>query len=404
MRATTTLIGALVALVVAAPAVAAPFGFFDGLSGGANSATGVVGIHGWALDASGVARVDVHVDDVAVGRADYGFHRPGVAARFPGFPDSNGAGFGFLLDTTRFNNGHHTISVLVTSNNGLKTTLPPRTVEFMNSSHLLVPFGHISFPQSQATLAGVCDLGDPFRRYSVVEGWALDAGIEPDDTGIAWVELLIDGGSFATSWRDCGFHPGTGGFTQCYGLPSLDVEQLYPSLPNAPRARFRFVIDVGALISLGYYTPGHHVISVRAGDIAGHVATVGSVGVTFMCDEFLPNEPSVGFVDVPPGGPIYSGVVAIIGWAIDWEGVSRVDIYVNGELAGTALYGFPRPRVAELFPGYPNSAGPGFGFFLDSTALANGLNDIKAVVVDVLGEETLIGERRITVHNPVNDP
>jgi hypothetical protein len=399
MRSKVILAAALLAMSAAIPSWAVPFGVFGGLTQNRDSATGVVGLHGWALDASGVARVDVFVDGVSVGRAHYGTSRPGVAVLHPGFPDSHAAGFGFLLDSTRFDNGLHQLSVVVTANDGSKRTLGPRVVEFVNTTHLLVPFGRLTFPQQFAELRGACNLQDPLRRYSVVEGWALDAGVEELDRGVAWVELLIDGAIFANSRRDCYFAHETGGLSNCYGLPSLDVERHFPTLPNGSRARFRCVLDVGALINFGY-PPGHRVLTIRAGDIAGQVVLIDEVAVSFMCDEFLPNEPSVGRIDVPPRGPIYSGTVDVHGWAIDWEGVSRVDIYANGQLMGTAMYGFPRPGVAALYPGYPNSQGAGFLFFLDSRVLADGRNDIQAVVVDVFGVETLIGERTITVHNP----
>ena len=51
-----------------------------------------VTISGWALDASGIDRVEMHVDGKIV-RARYGIPRADVAVARPGFPDSQAAGF-----------------------------------------------------------------------------------------------------------------------------------------------------------------------------------------------------------------------------------------------------------------------------------------------------------------------
>ncbi|HVS02591.1 MAG TPA: hypothetical protein VMT16_07460 [Thermoanaerobaculia bacterium] len=400
------------ALLAVAPAMAAlPFGSFDGLAGGNNSGSGVLGVTGWALDDDGVSHVDIYVDGVIAGRAHYGSSRPEVRAMFPGYPDSAAAGFGFLLDTTHYNNGLHVVSARVSSDVGERVWLQDVAVQFVNTTQLLAPFGKITFPNKHSVLRGACDLNDELRRFQVIQGIALDAGAEeghhdgppgqddpPGDSGVGWVELLIDGSIWANTRVDCEFDPARGGLSDCYGLPSLGWEQLYPTLPDSPNAGFRFVLDIGFLIDFGY-VPGHHVLTVRAGDIVGNVRNIDQIVVQFMCDEFLDNEPSVGRIGVPPKGPIYAGTIQILGWAIDFEGVSRVDVYANGALMGTAFYGFPRPGVPLIYPGYPGSAFSGYAFLLDTLLLPDGWNDIQVVVVDVFGRSTMIGERTIFINN-----
>ena len=89
------------------------------------------------------------------------------------------------------------------------------------------------------------------------------------------------------------------------------------------------------------------------------------------------------------------------GWALDWEGVSSVQILVDGHPAGSAVYGLPRPDVFELsyYPGYPNVVAPGWQYALDTRLLRNGEHFIDVVVTDVLGSTTYIGKRRIVVNN-----
>jgi hypothetical protein len=405
------LVGTVALFLMVAPAWSeAPFGSFGGTVTEGNSASGVIGLHGWALDDDGVNRVDIFVDGVIAGGAAYGKPRPGVAATFPGYPDSNAAGFAFLLDTTQYLNGGHVLSARVTSLAGEQVWLQEITLEFLNNTHLLVPFGAIERPERNAELGGGgvglignCDLADSERRYTVVEGFVLDAGVEAGkDMGVGWVELLIDGSIYANSKTDCFFDDDLGGLTDCYGLRRLDIERLFPTLANAPQSGFRFVLDVGALIDFGWVR-GQHVLTIRAGDISGQIANVDEIPVTFFCDEDTGNEASFGRIGFPSEGAVLSGTAVVTGWALDWEGVSRVDVYVDGGFAGTATYGQARPKVASSYPGYPNSAGPGYYMMLDTTAFPDGRHDLQVVVYDMLGEpgdsDTLIGEKSFFVNN-----
>lgn len=379
-------------------AAAVPFGDFGGIVGGGNGGAGVLPLHGWALDDDGVAAVDVVVDGLVAGRADYGRSRPGVANSYPGYPDSAAAGFAFELDTTHYLNGLHTVTARVRSDTGEVVNLAPRVLEFTNLTHNLVPFGIIDFPNEDAELHGTCDLLEP-RRYSVVTGYALDVGVEIGDMGMGYVELLIDGGIFANSLRDCELDDDRGGLSNCYGLRRFDAERIYPTLRDSPHSGFRFVLDVGALISLGFYVPGRHVLTIRAGDISGQVANIAEIPVFFSCDEFLANESSFGQVGRPRNGLIYRGVIETRGWALDWEGINRVRIFVDGVFQGNAELGFPRPGVTARYPGYPLFRRPGWRFFLDTRAFSDGPHEIQVIVRDKDGEETVIGERSFVVLN-----
>jgi len=384
----------------AVPAMAAaPFGSFGGIVGGGNGGAGVIPIHGWALDDNGVDAVDIVVDGLVVGRAAYGRTRPGVTQLYPGYPDSAAPGFAFELDSTRFLNGLHRVWARVTSATGEVVDLDSAVLEFTNLSHNLVPFGAIEFPNPNADLLGNCDLGSVDRRPAVIWGHALDVGVEIGDQGVGYVELLIDGVIHRNSLISCHYSAGMGGLTDCYGLERLDVARSYQNISDAVRSGFRFVLDVGDLISRIGYTPGKHVLTIRSGDIAGQVANIAEIPVFFSCDNFTNNRASFGEIRRPRGGLIYQGTVEATGWALDADRVVEVQIHVDGELFGDAEYGFARPMISNLFPGYPDSALPGWRFFLDTTALSDGPHTFQVLVRDLLSELTLIGERSFVVLN-----
>jgi hypothetical protein len=402
MKRNVIILAALAAslLVPACLWAAAPFGSFGGKVGGGNAGAGLLSLQGWALDDDGVDSVDVLVDGIVAGRASYGRGRPGVQALHPGFPDSAAAGFAYELDTTHYLNGNHTVTARVRSRTGEFTTLNARVFQFTNVTHNLMPFGKIEFPDRSAELFGTCDLNNPARRLTVVSGYALDAGVQPTDTGVGYVELLIDRAVFANSKTDCFFSLLTGGATDCYGLQRLDIEQIFPSLPDGPHSGFRFVLDVGALISLVGYTPGSHTLTIRSGDLFEQVANIDEHQVTFSCDDDLGNQGSFGDVGVPRNGLLYGGVIQTVGWALDFEGVAAISVLVDGAFVGQATQGFARPAISAQYPGFPQSLAPGWQFLLDTTKLSNGRHELEVVVRDVTGAETFIGRRTFIVANP----
>jgi hypothetical protein len=308
------------------------------------------------------------------------------------------------------------VTARVKSRAGEVVLLEPRTINFTNVTHDLAPFGVIEFPKAQAELRGNCDVTSPIRRYSVVSGYALDAGLTDFDTGVAYVELLIDRARGFDPWTgtefssdlSCTFNAVTGGQTDCYGIRRVDIEKTYPSLKDSPHSGFRFVLDIGNMISplpiSGYqpaYNQGHHILTIRAGDHASQLRDIAEIPVTFVCDQNLPNEGSVGDIDLPQNGLLYHGVVTTTGWALDFNGVQSIAILVDGNGAGFATYGFARPEVFALsyYPGYPSVGNPGWQFQLDTTKLNNGEHFLDVIVTDTLGATTYIGKRRFVVNN-----
>jgi N-acetylmuramoyl-L-alanine amidase len=399
MKRNVILFAVTAALLASVSAWAAPpFGSFGGIVGGGNAGSGLVPLHGWALDDDGVAAVDIQVDGVLAGRASYGRARAGVTARFPGFPDAALPGFAFELDSTRYLNGLHTVTVRIKSKTGEVTSLPSKTFQFHNVEHDLAPFGRIEFPQAQAELRGKCNLANPNRRFSVVSGYALDAGTNPDDYGIGYVELLIDRAVHANTQVDCFFAAITGGYTDCYGIRRVDIERIFPTLKDSPHSGFRFVLDIGELMASGY-TPGSHILTVRAADHANQVRNISEIPVTFSCDEDGANENSFGDIDQPRNGLMVHDTTQVNGWALDWEGIASVQILIDGHPAGFASFGLARPDISALFLGFPQSAVPGWSFSLDTTLYSNGEHFIDVIVRDLLGVETDIGKRRFVINN-----
>ncbi len=263
-------------------------------------------------------------------------------------------------------------------------------------------------------------------RYTVVSGWALDLGMNEEDTGIAWVELETNGSIVGNTRTSCEFNSRTGGLTNCYGLPRNDLETRFPFAFDAPSAGYRFVLDVGGMLNADLVTPGSNELIVRAGDWADQYEDIDRVSVNFLCAEDFAEE-AFGEIEAPHDGRLYTGLLTFQGWALDGEGVDRVDLLVDGVLIaelsdGMAVDGMgnpaaggyasdvddpdgevdygTRPVVAENYPGYPNTPGPVWKLKnFDTNTLTNGLHTLQVRVTDDEGVSNFIGEVTFRVDN-----
>ena len=106
-----------------------PFGYVDVPQPGAQI-SGAADIAGWAFDDAAVSEVDVFMDGAAAGTATYGLSRPDVATVFPHAPVN--LGFDFRLDTTRYPNGLHVLTVKVLDVQGNVASFPDVAVNIVN--------------------------------------------------------------------------------------------------------------------------------------------------------------------------------------------------------------------------------------------------------------------------------
>ena len=420
----------LVSGATGAWAAAAPFGSFDGFARGGNAANGVVAVQGWALAETGVLEVDIVVDGVIVGNANYGRSRPTVTKLHPGLHDSAAPGFGYQLDTTHFLNGMHTVTARVMSTTGQVVYLNSLQFQFANTNADLLPFGKIEFPNQQAELQGNgngppdlfgnCDVNNPKEPkrtpiWSIVSGYALDVNASYNNPGVAYVELLIDGALTFNSQYDCHYEAQAGGLSDCYGLRRPDLEQVFPGLKDAPHAGFRFALDIGELLgttdSNGFplYTPGSHQLGIRVGDQFENVTDIAAIEVTFNCLDFTSQDLAIGHIDVPVLGLVYAGVIQVSGWAVDFEPISGIIVFIDGNVRAVIFPPsfFPRPDITALYPSYPSVPPPGWSTFIDTTQvvngikLSNGIHQLSVQVVDKNNVSTFIGKFPITIENPM---
>jgi hypothetical protein len=127
-RTARTIIGRARDSIVTRDGVA-PFGYLDVPKAGA-AVRGITQVAGWAIDNDSVRGVTVYVDGALAGQANYGLPRPDVRTPYRGSPVN--VGYRYLLDTSKYSNGAHDITVRVTDWSGTVAVFPAVLVTITN--------------------------------------------------------------------------------------------------------------------------------------------------------------------------------------------------------------------------------------------------------------------------------
>ncbi|KNZ70036.1 peptidase S8 and S53 subtilisin kexin sedolisin [Thermincola ferriacetica] len=331
-------------------AVLSPKGYLDSPKEG-QTLSGTVNVIGWFLDGSGVSKIEILVDGVVKGQAVYGDTRLDVGRVFPAY-NNNNSGFHYSLDTTKLSNGTHTVTIRETGANGSQTILPARTVTVLNS---LPAKGYLDSPKEGQTLSGTVN----------VIGWFLDG------SGVSKIEILVDGVVKGQA---------------VYGDTRLDVGRVLPAYNNN-NSGFHYSLDTTKLSN------GTHTVTIRETGANGSQTILPARTVTV-----LNSLPAKGYLDSPKEGQTLSGTVNVIGWFLDGDGVSKIEVIVDGIIQGQAYYGVNREDVYNVLPAYDNH-NSGYSYSLDTTQLTNGSHQITIRETSLLGKETNLPSRSVVVIN-----
>ena len=91
-------------------------------------------------------------------------------------------------------------------------------------------------------------------------------------------------------------------------------------------------------------------------------------------------------LEEPIEGQVHTGVGNLRGWAVASEGITKVEILIDGVLAFEAPYGGSRGDVGGAFPDVAGSRDSGFSLAYNYSAMAAGPHTITAVAYNALGD------------------
>ncbi|MCU0285108.1 MAG: BACON domain-containing protein, partial [Acidobacteria bacterium] len=229
-----------------------PFGAFE-LPVQGSIVQNMVSFTGWALDDIGIKSIKIYLlqgsNTIFVGDALLiDGTRPDIMTAYPGYPNSNKAGWSYVMLTRNLpnqGNGIFTFKVTALDGSRHETTLGTRTITCLNAESSL-PFGAIDTP-----LPGGIVAGKNYRNH----GWALTPlpNMIPSDgsTIDVYIDSIFSG------------HP-------VYNIRRPDVASLLPGYANSNRAHAYLDIDTTILKN------GMHTIYWLVRDNAGNTNIIGS--------------------------------------------------------------------------------------------------------------------------------
>jgi 5-hydroxyisourate hydrolase-like protein (transthyretin family) len=180
-----------------------------------------------------------------------------------------------------------------------------------------------------------------------------------------------------------------------------DVAAAYPNYAQATRSGWGYL-----LLSWGLWNQGNgtYTLYAHAYDTEGNHTLLGTRTITV--DNAHATKP-FGALDTPGYGNAVFGSVWNYGWALTPKvngtpscTVSTVQMTIDSAPPYFPVsYGAPRSDIAAGFPGFSNSGGAGGAYYLDTTALGDGMHQIGWLVTDSCGRQDGVGSRLFTVQN-----
>jgi len=96
--------------------------------------------------------------------------------------------------------------------------------------------------------------------------------------------------------------------------------------------------------------------------------------------------PLVGKLESPMDGRNASGVKAIYGWALDEKGISRIELFIDGNYVCKIPHGGIREDIKVGYPRYPKADQSGFAMIWNYSALSPGEHDVVVKLHNLKGE------------------
>ncbi|MCQ2009541.1 Ig-like domain-containing protein [Sporolactobacillus sp. STSJ-5] len=304
-------------------------------------------IRGWFLDGSGVQKIEAFIDGWYAGEAFYGIKRSDVQNVFNKYDNEN-SGFQYTINTRRYKNGEHTLTLKEYSNNG-QTTEVNKNINIQN----LPSIGNVEKPQNQEQISDNAN----------IKGWYLDG------SGVKKIEAYLDG-----------WYAGEA----MYGIERTDVNNVFREYENK-NSGFQYTLNTKL------YTNGEHTITFKETSNNGGTSAINKTIK-------IQNLPSIGYIEEPQKDGQIQGTTILKGWYLTGSGIKKIEAYIDGWYAGEAFYGAERDDVLNAYPEYKNKYS-GFQYLLDTSHYMNGIHSITFVETSQNGETSKISSE-VNINNP----
>ena len=294
-------------------------------------------VRGWAVHAFGIKEINVSLDGIYLGIANYGVSRPDIVNVYPAYFNSAESGYDTTFNISNISNGSKTLEMKIVANDGSYQTVT-KTVNVNRA--VLETKSFLDSPEENLNVTT-----DTIR----VRGWALDS------SGVRSVEVFVDGKSLGNI---------------SYGALRPDVNKVCPGYPSGDNAGFDETVNISSLSN------GKKTLEIK---ITGNSGTVQTIKRTISINRKSLEAKS--FLDSPEENlNVTTDTIRVRGWALDSSGVKSVEAFVDGKLLGNISYGALRPDVNKVCPGYPSGDNAGFDETVNISSLSNGKKTLEVKI------------------------
>ena len=291
-------------------------------------------VRGWAVHAFGIKEINVSLDGIYLGIANYGVSRPDIVNVYPAYFNSAESGYDTTFNISNISNGSKTLEMKIVANDGSYQTVT-KTVNVNRA--VLETKSFLDSPEENLNVTT-----DTIR----VRGWALDS------SGVRSVEAFVDGKSLGNI---------------SYGALRPDVNKVCPGYPSGDNAGFDETVNISSLSN------GKKTLEIK---ITGNSGTVQTIKRTISINRKSLEAKS--FLDSPEENlNVTTDTIRVRGWALDSSGVRSVEAFVDGKSLGNISYGALRPDVNKVCPGYPSGDNAGFDETVNISSLSNGKKTLE---------------------------
>ena len=156
-------------------------------------------------------------------------------------------------------------------------------------------------------------------------------------------------------------------------------------------------LSAGGTISGTPTATGTSVFVVRVTDSAQQAVTRTLAISVKPADRLAP----FGVLETPDFRATINNIANGSGWALDNVGIVQIEVLVDGQKVGEAIYGLSRPDIGAAWGTFPNAGRSGFSFQIDTTKVSNGEHTVAVRLLDAAANATLVGTRAVVVQNQV---
>ncbi len=328
--------------------------------------SGILRVDGWVVCVVQIESVEVFIDDVRIGKAEFGRVRTDVEKMHPDYPNSRFSGFLLVADVSRLGSGTKSVIVRAVARTGLS-----READAQTEIPLLLGAGAAT---PQPGFDHHCDeIALTTAGRITLKGWAV--GPSPAQR----IVVLLDGEEIGEAEL---------------GLDRPDVGNLYPGFAHAQRPGFAFDARTGKPIE------GEHLVTVRVYGDDGEIHDAPIPVVATAAREARAAEtagdpdhklhldsPQLvdGAVELPVRGNLQIG-----GWALARAGIAAIEIAIEGTPFALADYGLRRLDIRDAFPDWDDSLASGYAAVLPLRVLPKGSHTVSVTLRDKADRTTKI--------------